>query len=149
MKRLLILLLATGLAGCISAQEREQQAAAAAERCKATTKTHVEQARCTNAEQTRLSSGNRNVDLMHYWQSVKLELADKLDRGEITEVQAEAQLKRLQAQLEAEEQRRREKPWDDMRAAAIASQAQAAAPPQPTNCTAMNMGGGMVTWSCH
>ena len=50
--------------------------------------------------------GNVNGDLMHYRQAVHLDLAIKLDRGEITKEQAEVQFKAINAQLEAEMLRR-------------------------------------------
>lgn len=97
MKVIACIVLALTLAGCVTDQEREQQMFAAIEQCKSSTKTRVERTRCANEADNRIFGGE--TPLMAYKHAEALRIAVRIDKGEITPQEGEAEFQKAMAQL--------------------------------------------------
>jgi hypothetical protein len=94
------------LAGCVTEQEATERVRAEAIACAAGKKTQTSKVRCAiNAENRYLTP--RYPDLVYLLDTEALEVARRVDRGELTRKQANERLRLIQARI-AREKRRRE-----------------------------------------
>ncbi len=106
-KPIVALFTAAMLAGCVTQQERMQQVNGVASACMAGKRTMVEKTRCLNeAENAHLAGKMRYPDLMGVVQSQRILLASKVDRNEISEDEADAQMDLTRAKVVSEASRR-------------------------------------------
>jgi hypothetical protein len=97
MRRVVIVVgLAALLSGCMTAAARQQQLAASADECRRTTKTHFARAQCFKAD--RRVFGENPLLAIKY--ATRLQLAVKIDKGELSEQEAQAQFAAAMAQLQ-------------------------------------------------
>jgi hypothetical protein len=99
MKALVHCLVAVLLGGCIAQQVQERRAACEAQ----TFRTQVERVRCLNDSE----AGLPYAAVRAHRHNARLELAAKVDAGEITQVQADEQFSRYIKQLQESESRHR------------------------------------------
>jgi hypothetical protein len=90
------------LAGCVTATERQQQMSAAMDEC-AKAKTAFARVQCNNEAENRIYAGHV-TPLMLYKQAAALNIAERLDRGVITEQQAKAEMAMVFAKISAQEE---------------------------------------------
>jgi hypothetical protein len=142
MKRLLIsLLLATGLAGCVTAAERERQFAETKQFCESH-KVRVEAARCLNDAEDKIFGRTNHPDLVNLKHALRLELAAKVDKGQITKEEADTQFALAVSQMVSTANQRDAQSQQAAAAsmAAGAAMQQANAPPPRLSTTCINMG---------
>jgi hypothetical protein len=98
MRRVVIVAsLAASLGGCMTAAEQQQQLAASADECRRTTKTHFARAQCFNEADRRVFGENPLLAVKY---ATRLQLAVKIDKGELSEQEAQAQFAAAMAQLQ-------------------------------------------------
>lgn len=134
MKTLVVIGLAAALAGCAQARINEANEQMEKEKaiCRARPKTtHMALARCINdAEErgfltSRISSGG---DLVRVRLATRLALAEKQDKGQMTEAEAELEFARVNSGLTSTDQQRRN-------SAVTADAISSMATPRSTTCT--------------
>jgi hypothetical protein len=101
MKKLIILLLAMPLAGCVTAMSAEQQAAlqAAASRCGVENKSMFGRAQCLNNLERRTFGSNALLETKY---AARLRLAVAVDEGRMSGPAAEAEFAAIIAQLQVQ-----------------------------------------------
>lgn len=133
MKALIVVGLAATLAGCaqvrINAATEEMEKEKAV--CRSAPKTtHMNLARCINAAEERgyRASGISGGDLMAVRLATRIAIAEKQDKGLMTDAEAELEFAQVNSGLTSTDQQRRN-------SAATASAISSMATPQPTTCT--------------
>ena len=89
--------LASILVGCVTAAEQQQQAAAAMDMCNRTTKTGFTHAQCVNDAEPRMSGENPFLAMKYAY---RLQLGQRIDKGEITKEEAQAIFAQKVAELQ-------------------------------------------------
>jgi hypothetical protein len=92
--------LAAMLGGCMTMQERQQQAAEDTAYCRQANKTAYDKAKCVNAAERR-QFGDSPLLAVKY--AERLSLAVKIDKGEMSEHKAEAQFAAVLTHLQMQE----------------------------------------------
>lgn len=110
MRAVVVLGCAMLLAGCVSSRDKAAISAAEAgvADCKAKTfRSAVERARCLNAAaEIAAPAVGDSADLFRVAQNTRLVLAERVDRGQITQAEADLQMSQTMAGLVSEDNRR-------------------------------------------
>lgn len=130
MKTFIVIGLAAALAGCAAAQQRQvlEDVEASKAACRSQTfKTKVEFARCINGAEQKLAAIYNKHDLLQLRLASRLAIAEKQDKGQISDVQAELEFAQVNAGLGSQEAMRNSN-------AEMAAAATAMATPRSTTC---------------
>lgn len=138
MKTVIVIGLAAALTGCVSARQAEvrQKVEAGRVECSAQNfKTKTELARCINEAERLIGTVYHHPDLLNLRMASRLAIAERQDRGELTQAQADLEFAKLGAEITSQEQGRNN-------SAQMAAAASAMATPRMTTC---NRYGNTVT----
>ena len=129
MKIAVAVVVGLALAGCVSTRQVKQDVDAAKDACRAQTfATKVALARCINSAEMKLSAVYDKTDLLQLRLASRLAIAEKQDRGEISDAQAELEFAQVNAQIGTQEASRNSN-------ARIAAAASEMATPRVQSCT--------------
>ncbi|WP_103873871.1 hypothetical protein [Bosea lathyri] len=130
MKLVVLAAVAMAMAGCVSRQaEVQKQIAADKEICRSQTfPTKVAFARCINSAEQKMSAVYDKPDLLQLRLASRLAIAEKQDKGQISDAQAELEFAQVGAQIGTQEATRNSN-------AEMASAASAAASPRRVTCS--------------
>jgi len=131
MKTLIVIGLAAALSGCAAAQQRQvlEDVEASKAACRSQTfKTKVEFARCINGAEQKLAAIYNKHDLLQLRLASRLAIAEKQDKGQISDAQAELEFAQINASIGSQESSRDT-------SAQMAAAATAMATPRMTTCS--------------
>lgn len=115
-------------------------------------KSRVGVIKCAEPRIKTIYAGDQNSDLVRVWLAKMKVLAEKRDRGQITEGEADLELATLESELtgaakDRRQTQRREEMNERYQQQMLYNQMYSRPSPSVT-CTTMNMGGGMASTTC-
>jgi hypothetical protein len=130
MKLVVLAAVALATVGCVSRQAQlEKQIAAEKDVCRSQTfATKVAFARCINAAEQKLSAVYDKPDLLQLRLASRIAIAEKQDKGQLTDAQAELEFAQVGAQIGTQEASRNS-------SAEMAAAASASVRPRAVNCS--------------